>query len=630
MAFAALAAPTPALAGTYTWDLATDFTATAPGANPDHDPYGVTPWVYEEGSTPSLSASTTFSPLLYFGAEDVQGGLSAWSASSGGSSGPLVGINPTGSAIVTGSSTFPSGQIVLEPGTSNVVAVEWTSPFSDTEAVSIDGSVGSDSTCEWSTMWTLEVDGNLLLSGTVAQPFSPSTSVPPGGTISFVVANTGDATCAATGLSLNISANGSAPAPTVTSPAPASSGTVTSPAFAGTAGAAFGDGSQVTLRVYSGQAASGTPVQTVSVPRSGAGWSASLDSPLPLGTYTAQAEQDDISSPADVGLSAPVTFTVRVPSIALDSLGAKPLSTSSPTFTGTADATAGADPFAVVQVYAGTAVSGQPARTLTAALSATGQFSVAATPSLPDGTYTALAAQTDVSGTTGFSAPQTFSVDTHAPAVTVVSPGKGSRANTLKIVFTGAAGSEPFDSHTVTVTLYKGKKAQGKRYGTVRANVTGSTWSTKWPKMLGPAVYTVLASQGDAVGHIGTSVARTFTVVPLPPVIAKTATISKSGHVGLKVSCNEPAGDGCSGTVSVLTRAEFQPLAGGPVGRLTVMFAYVHIPGGQTSKITRTVLAAVADVLRGHANVAVTVTANLHPAKGKAIHATARDNLRRV
>jgi hypothetical protein len=112
-------------------------------------------------------------------------------------------------------------------------------------------------------------------------------------------------------------------------------------------------------------------------------------------------------------------------------------------------------------------------------------------------------------------------------------------------------------------------------------------------------------------------------------VIGAIATINGAGRVSVKVACNEPIGDTCSGTVLALTRAEYQPVAGGPVGRLTVMFAYVHVPGGQTRTITRTALASVAEALRRYPRVAVTISANLRPVTGKAIHATARANLRR-
>ena len=61
LALIALAVPPSAFAGTYTWNLANDFTATPPGANPDNDQYGGTPWSYEESATGSTDPST-FSP----------------------------------------------------------------------------------------------------------------------------------------------------------------------------------------------------------------------------------------------------------------------------------------------------------------------------------------------------------------------------------------------------------------------------------------------------------------------------------------------------------------------------------------------------------------------------------------
>jgi hypothetical protein len=627
-AFLVLALPASALAGTYTWNLASDFTATAPGANPDHDPYGGTPWSYEQGTSTNPS---TFTSLPTFSVPD---GLATWSASSGAT----VGINPTGSPIVDGTATVPAHQVFVEPSASEVAVVGWNSPLGEASAVSVNGSVSADAptslTCTYGTTLTLEEYGGATTTvletgfGTSTATFSPTVAVPAGGSIFVTVANTGGATCDATGVSLQVQASGVAPTPVVSSPGPGSSTDLTAPTLSGAAGNGYGDASQVTLRVYGGGAVSGSPVETVTVPRSGASWSATFGSPLALGTYTVQAEQDDIVG--DVGLSSPVTFTVRVPSISLASFGSKPLTTTTPTLTGTADTSAGADPFAVVQIYAGTTATGTPTRSLTTSLTASGQYSVPITPALPDGTYTALAAQGDAAGNTGFSGPQTFSVDTQAPVVTLVSPTKGSRPDVLNLLFKGAAGDQSFDSGVVTVSVYKGRKTNGKLIGTVQAKIKGSTWSVSWTKTLANGTYTALASQVDAVGHVGLSVAHTFTVVPLPPVIGRTATINKSGEVRLKVTCNERAGDGCSGNVLVLTRGDFQPIAGGPVGPLTVMFAYVHIKGGETATITRTVLSSVVDALRGHGNVAVTITATLHPSHGKAIHASARDNLRHI
>ncbi|HWF34873.1 MAG TPA: hypothetical protein VG295_05865, partial [Solirubrobacteraceae bacterium] len=77
MAFLALAVPGSAQAGTYTWDLASDFTAT-PGlaANPDHDAYGGAPWSYNAGPMSGSIDPSTFARLPTF---SVSGkGLATW------------------------------------------------------------------------------------------------------------------------------------------------------------------------------------------------------------------------------------------------------------------------------------------------------------------------------------------------------------------------------------------------------------------------------------------------------------------------------------------------------------------------------------------------------------------------
>ena len=79
------------------------------------------------------------------------------------------------------------------------------------------------------------------------------------------------------------------------------------PTLSGAAGAAPGDGSAVTARIYAGGAVAGAPVQTLVATRSGGAWAVDAAS-LPPGTYTAQAEQADIAG--NTGFSAPATFTV--------------------------------------------------------------------------------------------------------------------------------------------------------------------------------------------------------------------------------------------------------------------------------------------------------------------------------
>ena len=96
-----------------------------------------------------------------------------------------------------------------------------------------------------------------------------------------------------------------APSPVLVAP----TGTVAdrTPLLAGTAGTAAGDGLAVTLQVYAGATATGTPVRTFSA-NVGAGGQFQASSPMLVdGQYTATASQSDGSG---TGTSAPLTFTV--------------------------------------------------------------------------------------------------------------------------------------------------------------------------------------------------------------------------------------------------------------------------------------------------------------------------------
>lgn len=107
-------------------------------------------------------------------------------------------------------------------------------------------------------------------------------------------------------------------APTVTLTGPASGQTVgASPTFAGAAGHGGGDSDTVSIAVYAGGSAGGSPVTTVTAQRDSytGGFSANPSAPLPNGTYTAQASQTDAAGNA--GTSDPVTFTVYEPAPAV-------------------------------------------------------------------------------------------------------------------------------------------------------------------------------------------------------------------------------------------------------------------------------------------------------------------------
>ena len=81
------------------------------------------------------------------------------------------------------------------------------------------------------------------------------------------------------------------------------------PTYAGFGGTGTGDATSATVRVYAGNSATGTPVQSESAAVQPAGtYSVKAAVPLPSGTYTAQAEQ--LTSGGVLSRSAARTFTV--------------------------------------------------------------------------------------------------------------------------------------------------------------------------------------------------------------------------------------------------------------------------------------------------------------------------------
>jgi hypothetical protein len=107
------------------------------------------------------------------------------------------------------------------------------------------------------------------------------------------------------------------PVVTLSTPPDGSTTLDTRPHFAGVAEVTASDSSTVTVKIYAGSSASGTPLQTLTTTRFTSGtWSVDASSALALGTYTAQAEQADLSG--NVGKSAASTFTVAASSSSPD------------------------------------------------------------------------------------------------------------------------------------------------------------------------------------------------------------------------------------------------------------------------------------------------------------------------
>ena len=92
---------------------------------------------------------------------------------------------------------------------------------------------------------------------------------------------------------------------------------------------------------------------------------------------------------------------------------------SSPTFSGDTGVAPGDQPAITVKVYTGSGTAGNPLQVLRT--TANGKWSVAASASLAQGTYTAQAQQSDAAGNVGFSSANTFTVDTTPPDVSLTS-----------------------------------------------------------------------------------------------------------------------------------------------------------------------------------------------------------------
>jgi len=108
-------------------------------------------------------------------------------------------------------------------------------------------------------------------------------------------------------LALTTSSFGAGPA--VTLSAPADGATVTSATFSGTAADGPAVSPTVTVDVYPTSDTSAQPVATATATESGGKWSLTVPG-LAAGSYTAQAQESDTASPANVGHSTPVQFTL--------------------------------------------------------------------------------------------------------------------------------------------------------------------------------------------------------------------------------------------------------------------------------------------------------------------------------
>ena len=118
----------------------------------------------------------------------------------------------------------------------------------------------------------------------------------------------------------------------------------------------------------------------------------------------------------------------------------------------------------IVNVFAGSSVSGSPVESLSAARAGDGSWSADALPGLADGIYTAYAQQSDAASNNGFSEQATFTVDSNAPVVKLVAPVAGAQTNETATLLSGTGGLLDLagvDIHGSICARYLGMRRQG-------------------------------------------------------------------------------------------------------------------------------------------------------------------------
>jgi hypothetical protein len=400
-----------------------------------------------------------------------------------------------------------------------------------------------------------------------------------------------------------------APSLTITSPKSRESMTSSRPTFSGTTNNEPGEPQVVTLEIFAGESASGTPAQTLETTQKGTFWSTGSSGPrLSNGFYTLRATELDAAG--NLGVSPPVTFLVAspAPSVTLDQLP-RYTNDATPNFGGTA-AVNEAKPEVTVKIWRGLSASGSVAETVHTTESG-GAWSATPSEALPEGSYTAQAEQSGEPGDpAGVSTTTTFTVDTTAPVLSLSAPPASPGLETVS----GTAGVAAGDRRQVTVELFTGTNVEaGDAFETLTVNAVEGVWSATFGG-LGSGEYSVIARQSDEAGNVGASNVGTFTVnvpqTPAPPAqvapspptasftwIPSTPTVGQS--VSLVSSSTDPSAAISSFAWDLASNGQFA--AGGPAA--TTSFAtpgphlvrlHVSDGNGLSSTAAETIVVAAA------------------------------------
>lgn len=271
-------------------------------------------------------------------------------------------------------------------------------------------------------------------------------------------------------------------------------------------GTGLSSGGDVTVALYSGAYSTGTPLLSANATNNNGAWTTTLPGPLANGTYTVQVQQ---TGNGLTGLSAPRTFVVSdtvdltPPAIVVTApANNSRVSDVTPTISGTGGTATGDTATATVRVYNGTTATGTPRQTVTAPITAGAWAVTSAT--LPQGTYTAQATQTDAAGNVGTST-STFTVDTAKPIVRITSPVNNTTVTTTEpFTVAGTTGTLAGDTTAVTLKVHAGTGTSGAVVATLPSTATAGAWSAA-VSGLNAGTYTLSASSTDSAGNIGVS-----------------------------------------------------------------------------------------------------------------------------
>jgi hypothetical protein len=266
------------------------------------------------------------------------------------------------------------------------------------------------------------------------------------------------------------------------------------PTFSGTTDAAPDEDSRPT-RIGITLSKEGGATSFAGAPFVGRFWSATPESPLEPGTYTAEARQEEELfngvwiTDAGVG-SSTVTFTIDTtpPQVSLTSpSGGTTTTGSAQVVSGSAGTAPGDVQEVTVQLFSGASIgAGEPAVAVTVPVSA-GSWS-ATLGGLGPGTYTARALQSDVAGNVGQSSPVTFTLTAspaHTPPVASFTwyPPKPKVGETVTLISSSVDESSPITafawSLASTGPFASGKAVQSTSFSTpgdhvVRLQVTAA------------------------------------------------------------------------------------------------------------------------------------------------------------